>query len=186
MQLNFPKIIKNIDEIKALYEMEDVTGKAIETAIVGVGQDIHIATATINGIARRENVLKIKPLDTDTLEDRRFRVDAKWNDTYPYTLPNLQYRLDELVGVGNYTLLIDYDAMKMTCRLALERKEMYNAVVTLIDKIVPLNIMLDISVLYNRQIELAPYTHDQLSSMTHRTLKEETIGGEAWQQLLQI
>lgn len=186
MQLDYPRVILNIDEIKALYDMEEVIGGKLEDAIDGIEKDIHIATATEEGIKRREKILGIKPLDTDTIEDRRFRVTTKWTDTYPYTLQNLRSRLDDLVGAGNYTLKMDYDSMTMTCRLPLERKEMYSAVVKLIEKIVPLNIILDISVMYNRHSQLVGYTHQQLTGMTHKTIKEETIGGESWLQQLQI
>lgn len=185
MQLNYPEVILNIDEIKALYDMEDVTGEQLNNDIDGLDQDIIIETATEHGILRREEILGIKALDTDTIEDRRFRVAAKWSDTYPYTLPNLRSRLNELVGEGNYSLELDYATMKMTCRLALERKEMYQAVVDLIEKIVPLNIVLDVSVLYNRHNELTGYTHQQLSHLTHKVIKEETVGGEEWQLKLQ-
>lgn len=184
MQLNYPEVILKIDEIKALYDLEEVTGKKLNDDIDNLDRDIIISTATETGILRREEILGIKALDTDAVEDRRFRVATKWSDTYPYTLPNLRLRLNELVGAENYTLMMDYASMIMTCRLALERKEMYNAVVDLIEKIVPLNVILDISVLYNRHNELTGYTHQQLSNLTHKTIKEETIGGEQWQQQL--
>lgn len=186
MQLDYPAVILNIDEIKALYDMEEKTGMQLEKILGNLDSDIHISTATAEGIARREKILGINPLDTDSFEDRKFRVNTKWYDTYPYTLPNLKSRLDDLVGNENYTLELDYDVLMMKCRLALERKEMYNAVIDLIEKIVPLNISLDISVMYNCHLDITSYTHEQLSQLSHKTIKEETVGGTEWQRQLQI
>lgn len=175
MQLEYPSVILNIDQIKALYDMEEIVGKKIETFLDNLDKDININSSTEYGISRRENILGIKPLSTDTLEDRRFRVAAKWNDTYPYTLQNLKKRLDELVGKGNYSLEIDNAIPKMTARIALDRKEMYTAVYEMIEKIVPLNIVLDINLMYNTHSDLSRYTHEQLSTMTHMQIKEEVM-----------
>lgn len=175
MQLEYPSIILNIDQIKALYDIEEITGRKIETSIDNLDKDININSSTENGISRRESILGIEPLNTDTLEDRRFRVAIKWNDTYPYTLPNLKKRLNELVGDGNYSLEIDNTIPKMVARIALDRKEMYTAAYEMIEKIVPLNIILDINLMYNTHSDLSRYTHEQLSKMTHTQIKEEVM-----------
>ena len=98
MQLEYPEIILEIDEIKAIYDAEEDVGTAVTKEIENTDLDIAISTATENGIARREKVMGIKAQDTDTINDRRFRVMIKWYDDYPYTLNDLLKRMDNLIG----------------------------------------------------------------------------------------
>ena len=115
MQLEYPAVILNIDEIAQIYKTEEKTGSKLDQDIESVEQDIFVDSATKKGIAQREKILNIIPQDTDTLEERRFKVKTKWNDQYPYTYGDLLQRLDILLGKGAYTITLSSDKMEMTC-----------------------------------------------------------------------
>ena len=89
MQLNIPPVIENIEEIKAIYDAEEKVGQQLENEIRDRDLDTCIRTSTEYGIARREKILKIQPQNTDSLEDRKFRVLTKWYDDCPYTNQDL-------------------------------------------------------------------------------------------------
>ena len=91
-------------------------------------------------------ILKIQPQDTDSLEDRRFRVLIKWYDDYPYTYNDLLNRLNNLLGNGNYTLVVLPEEMELKCLVELTRKQMYADFEKLMDEIVPMNMTMDIGV----------------------------------------
>ena len=115
MQLNIPPVIENIEEIKAIYDAEEKVGQQLENEIRDRDLDTCIRTSTEYGIARREKILKIQPQNTDSLEDRKFRVLTKWYDDCPYTNQDLINRLDNLLGNGNYTLVILPETMELKC-----------------------------------------------------------------------
>lgn len=57
-----------------------------------------IAIADEYGISRFEKILGIYPADTDTLENRRMRVQNKWFNATPYTIRMLAAKMAELLG----------------------------------------------------------------------------------------
>lgn len=173
MQLEYPDVILNIDEINAIYEAENHTGEGLTKEIENTDNDIAISTATEKGIKRREEVLKIKAQDTDSVDDRRFRVLIKWNDDYPYTLKGLMNRMDNLVGKGNYMIAINTDDMTMQCLLELTRRQMYDEFVKLLEDIVPVNIALDISLRYRQWLEYKNITWKDLKLKTWYEMRNE-------------
>lgn len=58
--------------------------------------------ADARGVAVWEKELKILSKDTDTLEIRKARIKAKWNQQLPYTLPWLRRWLDGIYGQENH------------------------------------------------------------------------------------
>ena len=160
MQLEIPAAIENIDEIMAIYAAEEKVGQRLEKEIRDRDLDTCIRTATEYGISRREKILKIQPQDTDSLEDRRFRVLIKWYDDYPYTYNDLLNRLNNLLGNGNYTLVVLPEEMELKCLVELTRKQMYADFEKLMDEIVPMNMTMDIGLRYNQHETVHAYTHD--------------------------
>ena len=179
MQLNIPPVIENIEEIKAIYDAEEKVGQQLENEIRDRDLDTCIRTSTEYGIARREKILKIQPQDTDSLEDRKFRVLTKWYDDCPYTNQDLINRLDNLLGNGNYTLVILPETMELKCLVELTRKQMYNDFEQLLEEIVPLNMTIDIGLRYNQHDTLHGFTHDYLHTYT-RVYRNGTNYRDIW------
>lgn len=171
--LEYPPIIWNIKEIRAVNNTAQKWYEKFQSDLEGVGKDILITTATERGIARREKILGITPQDTDALEDRRYRVLTQWYDTYPYTENNLRERLDRLAGEGNYELTVT--PTRCICKIGLARKLRYNAVRALLEKIVPLHIVLDIQLMYNTWGNYAGKKWSDESGKTWKQVKEEVI-----------
>lgn len=174
-KIRFPEHIEGIKEIKAVYDAEEIIGIKFEDAVQETKDNIHIETARISGIERREKILGITPLDTDSIEDRRFRILTQWYDNYPYTFPDLINRLNNILGKENYTLVVDYENLMMVCRLELKRRTMYDELVKLLESIVPLNIIFDISLRYNQHYRFKGYTHKQMKQNTHDQIRNELL-----------
>lgn len=75
-----------------------------------------LETADTRGVAIWEKELGILPKDTDSLELRKGRVKAVWNQEMPYSIPWLKHWLDSVYGPGRhkesvegYTLRIQLD-----------------------------------------------------------------------------
>ena len=127
------------------------------------------------GVQRHEKILTIKPKATDSLEDRRFRILARYNEQLPYTIRRLHQQLIALCGEGGFTLNRNVAEKKITARVALTAKNNFTDVEKLLDKETPQNTIIDLSLLYNQHSTLAQFTHAQLSAYTHDQLRNEVI-----------
>ena len=56
-----------------------------------------ISTADDYGISRFENILGIYPNATDTLENRRMRLQSRWFNKIPYTIRNLAEKINNIL-----------------------------------------------------------------------------------------
>lgn len=171
MEFNCPEAVGKIKEIDAIYKMNDIVNPMVEAE--NLEKDLFIGTATKNGIARREKLYSIIPKDTDTLEDRRYRVLAKENSEIPYTIRSLKRKLETLCGENGVT--IELTEEKITVKVALARKGMYEDTAKMLEEIVPLNIIVNCLQMYNTHGILRGYTHRQLRQFTHGQLRNEVL-----------
>jgi hypothetical protein len=128
----------------------DAQAEILEREIDALESDLHILTATERGIARREKILGITPLDTDTPSERAYRVRVKWHDIVPYTRRELIARLTRLVGDGQFTFLLDLAARTLKVRVELTSKKQAAAIAALVEEIVPLDIVTDVRIRYRQ------------------------------------
>ena len=171
MEFNAPDVVLQIKEVKAIYDMNEVINPISDAEMLD--RDLFTGTATEHGIERRERLYGIFPKDTDTLEDRRFRVRTKENDKIPYTIGTLRQRLETLCGKDGYKIEVTKDTVSV--KVDLTRKTMYEDAKGLLEKMVPLNMLLNVSLLYNQYKTFSKYTHEELSKYTYEQLREEVL-----------
>lgn len=167
--------IQKVQEFQAIADAVDPEIANINTETENLLDDQFIQDATVNGIARREKILKVQPFADDTLETRRFRVDVKWNNQLPYTFRQLEKKLADLVGLNGYTIVLNNGDYTLTVRISLGQKRMLQDAERMVDNMAPSNLIITVDLLYNRHIDLANFTHAQLSAYTHQQLREEVI-----------
>lgn len=171
MEFNCPEAVGKIKEIDAIYKMNDIVNPMVDAE--NLEKDLFIGTATENGIARREKLYSIIPKDTDTLDDRRYRVLAKENSEIPYTIRSLKRKLETLCGENGVT--IELTEEKITVKVALAKKGMYEDTAKMLEEIVPLNIIANCLQMYNTYEILKSYTYGQLSNKTYAGLRNEVL-----------
>ncbi len=150
-----------------IQELEDLTEV--------MKDNLFILRCNEQGIGRFEKMLGMRPLDSDTLENRRFRVLSLWNNTIPYTIPVLQNKLETICGKGGYSLTILSEQYTVVVRVALKNKRNIEMVKDMLDGVVPANMVIDLSLLYNRHKALGEHTHVQLSARTYGQLRNEVL-----------
>lgn len=107
----------------------------------------YIFTAEDIGLRRWERILGILPKDTDTVAYRRDRIISRLNEELPYTLKQLRKMLDALCGKDNYSIyLSDY---RLFVSVSVAAKQRFGDVSSLLERITPQNIFLDIQQQYN-------------------------------------
>lgn len=168
-----PPVLHSVREFVELAKSGDVEAGEVWTSIREMTADQFVDTLTEAGCARWEKILGIEPFDTDTIEDRRFRIKTKFNSELPYTITQLNNMLTNLCGEGEYKITLDGFVMEV--RVALTSKRQLSDADALCERVVPANIALTVDLLYNRHEMLSPYTHQQLSAYTHYYLRNEVL-----------
>ena len=169
-----PPFIRNIRECESIMndgeqpEINLMWGK-IENAM----KDQFISDATENGVQRWEKILGIVPKGELTLDERKFAILSKINETLPFTITTLKEQLRSLCGENNYSA--EVDGFSLIVRVALEAKNNLGDVDALLKRIVPANMVIDLSIKYNPHENLEIHTHEELHAFTHEQLRNEVF-----------
>ena len=167
----FVQRFKEISEVMATEQKElEMAWENAEATLA----DQYVMTATINGIKRYEKIFGIVPKATDTLDERRFMVLSKMNEQPPYTLEALKNVLNALCGEDGYTLFLNMDEYELIVKLGINNEKNFDAVVDLLDRILPANIVRKIS-MFNTYSMLAVHTHEQLAAYTHDEIRKDVL-----------
>lgn len=169
-----PPVLQDIKEFKVIMTCDDTENSELNYSIDNLYKDQFITTTEI-AIKRYESMLGIIPKGTDTLEDRRFRVLAIYNKRLPYTEIILKQNLTTFCGKDGYKLIIDYKGRLLTVKIALTAKSMYDTVKSYLESVIPMNLIIDLSLLYNQNKLFSKFTYGQLKAWTHKQLREDVI-----------
>lgn len=137
--------------------------------------DQFLLEATENGVKRWESMLGISPKDTDTLDERRFRILTKLNQELPYTLRKLEQVLTNLCGKDGFFIEVTAAEYHIEVKLAVGNHSNYSEVENILKKMIPANLTHYIELMYNPHRILAQLTHAQLSTRTHEQLRNEVL-----------
>jgi hypothetical protein len=170
-----PSILLKTYEFPLLCDTEQREFDRLNTAVDEVLNAQFVSTAGERGIERYEQIFSIVPQDTDTLDERRFRVLAKINAQLPFSIRRLRQQLATLCGEDGYKLELDGGRYTLTVKVALTAKRNQQAVEELLANIVPANMVCTTSLLYNQHADLTRFTHAQLALLTHFEIREEVL-----------
>ena len=165
-----PPFIRNFKEMAAIMDTEQPEFELAWQNAENTLADQFVMTATINGIKRWEKIYGIIPKGTDTLDERRFVILSKMNEQPPYTMAALENVLDALCGKGGYSLHMNANDYELTVKLEMGNENNFAAVVELLNRILPANIVRNVS-LYNTYDMLRSFTHGQLARYTHEEIR---------------
>lgn len=170
-----PPVLKEVREFKVIVEAEqsevDRLWKALDNALC----DQFINDATENGVSRLEKILKITPKATDTLDVRKFRILTRFNEQLPYTFRTLEQQLATLCGAEGFTMALLNSEYTLVVRVEISAKRKLDEVKALLERTVPANIIIDLSLRYNQHSVLEKLTHAQLSAYTHYDIRNEVV-----------
>lgn len=157
----FPDVYHGVRETEALFVAEDTLFLEAEQEIQNAKNNQYIMTSNETGISVFEKLLNIKPdLTSETLEFRRSRAFSRWSGSPPYTLRYLQSKLDELIGVGKWTTVLDSDNYTLYIESSAKDQNWYQEIAITMASIKPANIVfvnkpyLADAITLNEQIEL--------------------------------
>lgn len=172
-----PEFLRDIREYNAILTL------AVQPKVIDLFQgtedamnDQFIKTANEYGVIRWERMLGIVPKSGYTLDDRKFAILTRINEQPPYTMRAFKQKLEGLCGKNGYSVEIDVDKFILKVRIALTSRNAYDDVCELVERIAPMNLILDISLMYNQhKMYNNIYTHGQLTAYTHHELRERVF-----------
>lgn len=171
----YPTIMKEIREFQQIAEVENPEFNLVWQELQNVLDDQFIRDATVNGVSRRERMLKITPFTSDTLDERKFRLLARYNEDIPYTVPNLKISLANICGSNGYRMNLINNTFTLIIKVELVAKRNLETVRQLLERVVPMNMIIDLDLMYNQHKTLHPYTHRQLQQFTQYALRNEVL-----------
>lgn len=170
-----PYIVRDYAEFQGITGAEQPEFENAWAAVDDLLDNQFINTAGNLSLSRWEKILGITPKGTDTLDDRRFRVLTRLNEELPYTLPQLRVILGTLCGAGSYSAEVEEGTYQLVVKIGLAAKNNFSDVASLLDRVVPENMVVTLLQLYNTHGELGHFTHTQLSTFTHDKLRNEVM-----------
>lgn len=170
-----PPYEQNFLELRQLLETEQSEIDLLWTAAENALADQFILEATESAIRRWETMLGVSPKDTDTLDERKFRILTKLNQELPYTMRKLEQALTNLCGADGYSVEVKAAEYHVEVKLALTNQNNYQEVVDVLNKMIPANITQWVQIMYNSNLVLSQFTHAQLAAYTHEQLRNEVL-----------
>ena len=96
-----PPILKDFLEMREILKTETPEFQALSDNLDDLAKDSFITEASVKGIARFEQMLKIFPSAGASLETRRSKILTEWWDVTPYTMRTLKNRIMVIQGNDN-------------------------------------------------------------------------------------
>ena len=170
-----PSILQTFAEFKEIMRVEQPQIDQLWDDLDSLLNEAFISDESAIGAKRWESILDITPLDTDSVEVRNFRIRGRLLEDAPYTYRSLCNQLGALCGEDGYSVVLNHDAYTLKIRVALKSKSLKHEVDKLTERVVPLNLILDVDLMYNthRIIKNTGLTNAQLKAYTHSQLREE-------------
>lgn len=128
-------------------------------------------------IRRWEKIFGLQANEHLSLEDRQFAILSHGVSDRPYTHRKLESVLDALCGKGNYKIVLNYSQYAIEVFIDLGVKFQQEIVRKVLFKMLPANLMLSVTLRYNRHLDLQRYTHGRMHALklTHFNLKEDVL-----------
>lgn len=168
-----PDFLRDLTEMSEIMTAETPELETIHAKIDLTLANQFIMTADEETIARMEKMFSVPAQPNATLEDRKFSVKAFLNQSSPFTYRTLCGQLEALCGVDGYSVELTPSTYTIKIRIGLARRNNYNAAQEMIERVLPCNLVLDLSLLYNQYSTLSRYTHRQLAAYTHYAIRND-------------
>lgn len=170
-----PPYMQEYTEVQEIMKAEQPEFDFLWTACKNALADQFILDATEYGVKRWESMLSITPKDTDSPEERKFRILVRLNQEMPYTLTKLKEALTTLCGADGFHINLQAEQYHIEVKLALGNDGYYNEVVDLLTKMIPANMTQYVKLMYNTHVTVGQYRHMDLASYTHEFIRSSEV-----------
>lgn len=170
-----PPVLARVRELDAAAAAQSPALQSAGEAVRNLFDEQFLPSANDMGLARWEKLLGILPGAADSPEQRRFRILSRINEQLPFSLRRLEQMLEALTGAGGYTITLDENTYTLGICLTLAVKRMLAETRTLLARVVPANMVTNVTLRYNTHRMLAERTHSGVQVYSHYAMKEEVL-----------
>ena len=150
-----PGYFDEVVEMQALMDVENELFDALAKHFEATINDQFILSASEEMLLMWERIFGIiddlTPLD---IQFRRERLINRLVNTSPFTFRFLRERLDALLGIGNYKVLLDHDQYTMHIESSIDQQRVFNEMVLTIHRMIPANIAFTLVPIVSRDLDI--------------------------------
>lgn len=172
---HLPEVYKEPEEMREIMRIETPYINALWSNTEQIYTDSFILTSGEYGLNRRFEFLGMPILAQDDIETKRFKLLARYREQAPYTRRSVRALLDSLLGEGNYILDISPSEKTFDIQLRLTQRGQFDAVVELLERVVPQNMVVNTGIRYNIWEQVRSLTWSQVKTRTWNEIKEGAI-----------
>ena len=162
---HLPDTVKELQEFRKLGEREGVFLAEMATEKEALEKNQWILTAERSGLLRLAAMMGFFGAEAIETENLREEILYRWSSRSPYTEFHLMDWLDGCLGNEAYRLDIDRDRYLMKLILELRVKEKQDFLKKHLRKIIPANLLLEVSLNKNTYGDLTGMTYGQLMEL---------------------
>ena len=171
----YPEWLREFREIKQLASLQQQQSEKMWSSLQSIIDNSFLESLDENGCSRWEKELKLQVKDGMTLQERRANIIGRHLEERPFTVAKFRNMLNTLCGDGNYTLVIKSSQYTVLVRLRLNMKDQKNAVLELMSRVLPANMIYSVEIIYNEYSMFKTMKYNQLKTYTHSQLRENNF-----------
>ena len=133
-----PPVLQEVADFRAINEANEPEISAAWDGLDRVMANQFLDTADEAGVVKWERELQLYPKDTDTLDERKARIKARWNAELPYTYRWLVNWLQSLCGPDNPAPAVD----GYTLHVSLPSRVDYAGILDELRRRIPVNLVM--------------------------------------------
>lgn len=168
-----PPVLAVVKDYQAIMQAEQAEIERFWDAAKRALENQFIETTDEAGIARYELMLGIQPKGSDDLSLRQFRVLSRYNEQLPYTYWKMLEQLKSLCGENGVKTMLN--GLTLEIKVELTAKEKVNEVRQLLERMLPANVFVTVSLLYNQWGSVKHLTWGQAKNKTWGQLRNEVL-----------
>ena len=160
-----PEAMQALQEFQKLAQIE---GLILEETAAEKDRVVHnqwILTAERSGLLRLAKMMGFLGAEVMETEALREEILYRWNSRSPYTQFHLQDWLDGCLGEGKYQMELDRETYRLQLVLELSVKEKQEFLQKHLRKIIPANLILEVSLNTNTYGDLEGMTYGQMMEL---------------------
>lgn len=167
-----PEFMQNVEEIFTIMNISQPEVDNINQNIKKILTDLFVIGCSKEATKHYEQIVNIIPKLTDSLEKRQYDILAIYNQTLPFTLESLQEKLEAICEKDGYAIEMIYEKFILNVELSLAKKHLELTVMNLLEYIVPVNLIINLTIDYNKWKDLNKHKWKNLKNYRWADIKE--------------
>ena len=167
-----PFFVSNTKEFKELYKVLQPEADNLFTETDNRLKDMFVLGSSEEGTKHYEKIVSITPKLTDSLEKRQLDILAIYNEVPPFTYERLEEILTSTLGANNFKIKLDLENYFLEILLKRDKAPFESQINAMLERIVPVNIVLRYSIDWNKWKDLKPFKWSTMSTATWKEARE--------------